>query len=71
MFTNAHLSVIVNPSLNSYRLLYDSEKQTIENNNKLYSISVKNLNCVSFGAKVGDIICIKTYIANIYRKVID
>lgn len=71
MFNNKHLTVNINPSLKSYRLLYDSEKKRIEDNNKLYGISVKNWNCVALGAKVGDIICVKNHIASIYRKVIE
>ena len=72
MFLNTKYSdSIVNPSLQSYRILYDFEKERVEKNFKLYNISVKNWNCVSLGAKVGDIVSIKNHITTVYRRVIE
>jgi hypothetical protein len=70
MFTSKYYNNLVNPSLESYRLLYDCEKKDIENTYRIYTISVNNLNCISLGAKVGDIICKKNHITKIYRKVV-
>ena len=71
MFVSKYYNNMVNPSLESYRLLFEFEKQDIENNFKLYTISANNWNCVSLGAKVGDIICKKNHITKVYRKVVE
>jgi hypothetical protein len=66
---------LVDPSLTSFKLLHSFEIDRVldnlkRDNIKLYGISVTNWHCVALGAKVGDIICTKNHIANIYRKVI-
>ena len=75
MPVNKHSFHVVDPSLSSYRLLYDFEHEyvlskLVESKIKLYSIPKDNWICVSLNAKVNDVICIKNHIANIYRRVI-
>jgi hypothetical protein len=62
-----HVFHIVDPSLESFRLLYTFEKPPA--NIPLYSISINNWRCVTLKAKINDIICIKTHLTKIYRKV--
>jgi hypothetical protein len=76
MYTNKHEFHTVDPSLESFRVLYDYEKESIieklnESNIKLYSIPINDWRCVTMNAKVNDIICIKNHITKIYRKVIE
>ena len=75
MNIDKHVFHLVDPCLSSIRLLYDFEKQSIIEeftslSRVIYSISVHDWRCVTLGAKVDDIICIKNHISNIYRKVI-
>lgn len=75
MPVNKHSFHVVDPSLSSYRLLYDFEHEYVlsklaESKIKLYSIPKDNWICVSLNAKVNDVICVKNHIANIYRRVI-
>jgi hypothetical protein len=72
---SSHVFHTVDPSLESYRILYDFEKDSTiqklkDNKINLYGIKVSDWRCVSMKAKVDDIICIKNHITNIYRKVI-
>ena len=72
---SSHVFHVVDPKLNSYRLLYDFEherllKHIAETNGKLYSIYKENWVCSSLNAKVNDIICIKSRFTYIYRRVI-
>jgi len=74
MFTDKHTFNSINPSLESFRLVYDHEKEriisTLKNDNiKLYSINIDHWYCKTLNAKIGDIICIKNHISNFYRKV--
>jgi ribosomal protein S4E len=71
-----HVFHIVDPSLESYRVLYDFEKDSTlqklkEDNIKIYGIKVTDWRCVSMKANINDIICIKNHLTNIYRKVIE
>lgn len=70
MFVSKHYTNMVSPSLESYRILYECEKEEIKKNYRIYTISVNNVNCVSLGAKVGDIICKKNHLTKLYRKVV-
>jgi hypothetical protein len=75
MSIDKHVFHLVDPCLSSIRLLYDFEKQSIieefiSSSRIIYSISVNDWRCVTLGAKIDDIICIKNHISNIYRKVI-
>ena len=74
MLTNNHIFHTVDPSLESYRVLYDFEKDPLiqklkDNNINLYGISINDWRCVSMKAKVDDIVCIKNHITKVYRKV--
>jgi hypothetical protein len=74
MLTSNRSFHLVDPSLTSYKLLFNFQIEGVleslkRDNIKLYSISVTNWHCVALGAKIGDIICMKNHIANIYRKV--
>jgi hypothetical protein len=75
MSIDKHAFHLVDPCLSSIRLLYDFEKKShIEQftsiSRPLYTISVNDWRCVTLGAKVDDIICIKNHISKLYRKVI-
>lgn len=75
MLTGKYSYHLVGPSLKSFRLIMDCEKERLVENLKrdninLYSISVNDWHCKMLGAKEGDIIGIKDHIAHIYRKVI-
>lgn len=75
MIIDKHTFHLIDPCLSSIRLLYDFEKQSLiedflSSSRPLYTISVNDWRCVTLGAKVNDIICIKNHISNIYRKVI-
>jgi len=75
MNTDKHVFHTVDPSLESYRVLYEFEKDSTiqklkEANIKLYGIKITDWRCISMKAEVNDIICIKNHISNIYRKVI-
>ena len=66
-----HVFHIVEPCLSSFRLLYEFEhKRLLDRNIKLYSIHKNNWICDTLNANIGDIICIKNHITNIYRRVI-
>jgi hypothetical protein len=76
MLTSKRSFHLVDPSLTSYELLHSFEiERVVDNlkrdNIKLYGIPVTNWNCVALGAQIGDIICMKNHIANIYRKVVE
>jgi hypothetical protein len=75
MSIDKHVFHLVDPCLSSIRLLYDFEKQSLieeftSSSKVMYTISANDWRCVTLGAKVNDIICIKNHISNIYRKVI-
>jgi hypothetical protein len=75
MNTNKHVFHTVDPSLESYRVLYDFEKNSTiqklkDNKINLYGIKITDWRCVAMNAKVDDIVCIKNHITNIYRKVV-
>ena len=75
MATNSHVFHMVDPNLKSFRILYDFEKEPIVNEFKdcnipIYTIHHSNLMCIELGAKIDDIICIKSHITLIYRRVI-
>ena len=76
MFTSSNSFHLVDPSLKSFRLLQNFEIERVldtlkRDNIKLYGISITNWHCVALKAQLGDIICIKDHIANIYRKVVE
>jgi len=76
MFTSNYSFHVVDPSLSSYKIIHEAGKEWVleklkRDNIKLYSIRVNDWHCVALGAKIGDIICIKNHIANIYRRVIE
>ena len=75
MSIDKHVFHQVEPCLDSFRLLYDFElPRLFENyansNIKIYTIKMTDWRCITLGAKVDDVICIKNHIANIYRRVI-
>jgi hypothetical protein len=66
---------MVDPNLKSFRLLYDIERKLIINEFSqskipIYTIPHNNWMCIELGAKIDDIICIKSHITFIYRRVI-
>jgi hypothetical protein len=66
---------MVDPNLKSYRILYDFEKESIisefnQSKIPIYTIPHNNRMCIELGAKINDIICIKSHITLIYRRVI-
>jgi hypothetical protein len=75
MNNNKHVFHTVDPSLESYRVLYDFEKDSLiqklkDDKINLYGISINDWRCVAMKVKIDDIICIKNHISNIYRKVV-
>jgi hypothetical protein len=75
MYNNKHTFHCVDPSLESFRVLYDFEKESIIEELKIskipiYSISINDWRCVSMKCKVDDIICIKNHLIKFYRRVI-
>jgi len=75
MSIDKHTFHRVDPCTYSFRLLYDFEKPTLfeeyaKSKIKIYTIKITDWKCITLGAKVDDVICIKNHIANIYRRVI-
>ena len=75
MASNSHVFHMVDPNLKSFRLLYDIERESIINEFSqskipIYTIPHNNWMCIELGAKIDDIICIKSHITFIYRRVI-
>ena len=70
--TDKHVFHLVNPCLDSFRLLYSFEKPRLLerlNNDKLplYSIKITDWKCVLLKAEIEDIICIKNHLTTVYR----
>lgn len=74
MSIDRHVFHMVDPCLDSFRILYDFEiprlVEKFHNSNiHLYSIPMNDWRCVTLKAKVDDIICIKNHLTTLYRRV--
>jgi len=75
MFNTKYRFNQVDPSLDSSRVVFEFEKETLiddfkKSNMKMYTISKDNIICKDLNAKVDDIICIKNHLVKKYRRVI-